>query len=88
MPTHRCPRNFPIDDSSKSIESRTAVQHCTALCRRMDVMTSVCKLVTDDDSTTRANLQHSLFDIFNAIYGVDKWKEKMLVGRVTTKENT
>jgi hypothetical protein len=67
---HRCPRNFPTTDSSKSMESRAAIQHCCLLCRREDVKVYVSWLVTDDDSTTRANLKHSSKETLDAIYGL------------------
>jgi hypothetical protein len=54
---HCCPRKFPILDSSKYMESRAAVLHCCNLSCRQDIKAYVSKLVTDDNSTTRANLQ-------------------------------
>jgi hypothetical protein len=62
---HRCPRDFDINLSSKAMEPLGAVQHC------IDVAASpgnvyIAALVTDDDSTTRSNVKHSLADVIEA----------------------
>jgi hypothetical protein len=73
--THQCPRNFPSTDSSKSRESRAAVLHRCNLCRRKDIQAYVSKLVMDNDSTTRANLEHSWEEMFNEINDKGNWGE-------------
>jgi hypothetical protein len=78
---HRCPRNFPLDKSAKSMEGIGAVQHCTNIARRVGdkVQAYVHTLVTDDDSTTRANVQWSRAEWLDEMYGKGNWT-KALVG--------
>jgi len=68
--THRCPRNFDAARSAKSMEAQGAIQHCTFVAGSQSGA-YVAGVVTDDDSTTRSNLRHSLKDVFNHRHGVN-----------------
>lgn len=59
---HRCARNFPMLNSAKSMEGRGALEHCASIYNRVssNVKAFVKQIVTDDNSTTRANLLHSI----------------------------
>ena len=55
---HRCSKNFDGEKSSKSMEGSAAVQHCVNI-GTQPTGAYVHTLVTDDDSTVRANTKHS-----------------------------
>jgi hypothetical protein len=57
-PPHRCGKNFDIDSSSKSMEGEASVQHCINI-GTQPTGAYVYTLITDDDSTVRANTKHS-----------------------------
>jgi hypothetical protein len=61
VPDHRCSRNYDDKMSAKAMEPLAAVQHCVEIAKRTGdgVQAYVSTLVTDDDSTTRANCKHS-----------------------------
>lgn len=60
-PIHRCAKNFDCDKSSKAMEPLAAVDHCKNLAGKNedDLQCYISQLITDDDSTTRANTRHS-----------------------------
>jgi hypothetical protein len=41
-PDHRCPRNFPMDKSAKSMEGSGAVQHCINIAEERQQSPSLC----------------------------------------------
>jgi hypothetical protein len=55
---HRCSKNFDDLKSSKAMEGAAAVQHCMNV-GAQPTGAYVHTLVTDDDSTVRANTKHS-----------------------------
>lgn len=57
-PAHRCSKNFDDQKSSKSMEGAAAIQHCVNV-GTQPTGAYVHTLVTDDDSTVRANTKHS-----------------------------
>ena len=59
---HRCARNYDINLSAKSMKAFGTVQHCIDLFNS-SANIYMAGLVTDDDATTRANVQHSYHDI-------------------------
>ena len=61
VPEHRCSRNYDDKMSAKAMEPLAAVQHCVEISKRTGdgVQAYVATLITDDDSTTRANCKHS-----------------------------
>jgi len=72
---HRCPKNFDAARSAKSMEAQGAAQHC------IEVATGpsgayIAGVVTDDDSTTRSNLKHSLKETFNQRHGEGNWNSR------------
>jgi len=73
--SHRCPKNFDEGRSAKSMEAQGAVQHCVEIATGPSGA-HVAAVVTDDDSTTRSNLKHSLEDVFNQRYGVGNWTSR------------
>ena len=52
---HRCPKNY-ADKSSKSMEADAAIEMCVELCKRFHFRVYIDKFVSDDDATTRKNL--------------------------------
>jgi hypothetical protein len=52
---HRCPKNY-ADKSSKSMEADAAIEMCLELCKRFHFRVYIDKFVSDDDATTRKNL--------------------------------
>ena len=60
-PIHRCARNYDADRSSKAMEPLAAVDHCKYLANKQEdnLQCYIHQLITDDDSTTRANTKHS-----------------------------
>ena len=74
---HRCAQNFPMEKSSKSMEGIGSVEHCKAIFSRAGnkVRGYIRTIVTDDDSTTRANLRHSLKEELDAKYGDGGWQK-------------
>ena len=60
-PIHRCAKNYDADRSSKAMEPLAAVDHCKYLAGKEqdDLQCYITQLITDDDSTTRANTRHS-----------------------------
>jgi hypothetical protein len=77
---HRCPRNFPLDKSTKSMEGYGAVMHCVNIGSRVDdrVQAYVHTLVTNDDRTTRANVRWKKKEYFDAIFGEGNWTKKLV----------
>ena len=71
---HRCPKNFDPARSAKSMEAQGALQHCVEIANGPSGA-HVAGVVTDDDSTTRSNLKHSLKDEFNQRFG-DTWNSR------------
>ena len=50
------------------------------------VQAYIKNVVTDDDSTTRANLRHSIKDRLNMKYGKDLWKKSEVWPKVDGKD--
>jgi len=73
---HRCPRNYDAGRSSKAMEPLAAVAHCKNLAASADphLQCYVAQLVTDDDSTTRANTKHSFKAVADRDY--PGWTQK------------
>ena len=67
------------------MEGIGAVEHCKSIFSRPgdSVRAYIRQIVTDDDdSTTRANLRHSLKDVFDAQYGDGGWTKSDVWPRV------
>ena len=75
---HQCPRNFPMEKSAKLMEGIASVQHCISICyyNKKTCQAYVKTVVTDDDSTTRANLKHCISNKLNVQYGKINWKKQ------------
>jgi len=75
-PEHRCPRNYDVGRSSKAMEPLAAVAHCKNLAASADphFQCYVAQLVTNDDSTTRANTKHSFKAVADRDY--PGWTQK------------
>jgi len=60
-PMHQCAKNYDADRSSKAMEPLAAVDHCKFLAGKEqdNLQCYITQLITDDDSTTRANTRHS-----------------------------
>ena len=58
LPRHKC--NVNHSGSSGSMESKLALSMVTEICRETNGAANVGKLVTDDDSTMRANNKHKI----------------------------
>jgi hypothetical protein len=81
LPGHRCSKNFDKQMSSKSMEAKATVQH------KLDIDTGdtgayVHTLLTDDDSTVRANMLHSYKAVADRDY--PGWNEEGGVGKAGT----
>ena len=74
---HRCSKNFPME-SAKSMEGIGTVEHCKSTFSRQGPKTRayIRQIVTDDDSTTRANLRHSIKAVLDDNYGDGGWQKK------------
>ena len=74
---HRCPRNFPMEKSAKSMEGIGAVLNCRSIFESIGNSVRACirRIVTDDDSTSRANLRHSLKDELGTKFGAGAWRK-------------
>ena len=66
-PQHRCPKNFDKGLSSKSMEPKASVQHKLDI-DRGDGKAYINTLLTDDDSTVRANMIYSHTEVANRDY--------------------
>jgi hypothetical protein len=69
VPEHRCSRNYDTKGSAKAMEPLAAVQHCVEIAGRDGNLAYVHTLVTDDDSSTRANCRHSYKEQMIKKYG-------------------
>ena len=78
IPEHRCSQNFDPELSSKSMEGTASVQHKMAM-DGSDTGAWIHTLLTDDDSTVRANMIH----IYKAVADRDYpgWNTKEGVGK-------
>jgi hypothetical protein len=71
----RCPKNFDMKKSTKSMEGIGSIEHCKNVFSRLGngCRAYIRQIVTDDDSTTRANLRHGIKDRLDAQYGDGGW---------------
>jgi hypothetical protein len=67
-PRHRCPKNFSKAKSSKSMEPSGAVQNVIDIFVKSEGKVYVYQIVTDDDSSVRANTKHNLLETLKADY--------------------
>ena len=56
LPPHKC--NVNHSGSSDSMESKLVLLMVTDICKGTNGAANIGKLVTDDDSTMRANIKH------------------------------
>jgi hypothetical protein len=67
-PQHRCSKNFSKAKSSKSMEPSGAVQNVIDIFVKSEGKVYVYQIVTDDDSSVRANTKHNLLETLKADY--------------------
>ena len=72
-PEHRCPQNFDKRLSSKAMEPTASVQHKIDI-DRGDSKAYIHTLLTDNDSTVRANMLHSYKSLADRDY--PGWNER------------
>ena len=70
-PPHRCGKNYEEALSAKAMEGKATVQHCIDIHSSSAAQAYVHTLVTDDDSTVRANTKHSYKAVAIRDYGLN-----------------
>ena len=70
-PVHRCGKNYEAEMSAKAMEGEGTVQHCIDIHSSLACEAYVHTLITDDDSTVRANTKHSYKAVAIRDYGLN-----------------
>jgi hypothetical protein len=75
---YRCPKNFPMEKSAKSMEGIGAVEHCKTIFKRSNdtARAYIRRIVTDDDSSTRSNLRWPISIALDKQYSKGQWNRK------------
>ena len=85
---HRCSKNFPTSKSAKSMEGIGAVQHCVNIFNNelTKCQAYINCVVTDNGSTTRANLHHSIKAKLDEQFGLGNWNKTETWPKINGKD--